>query len=85
MAGALLLGVMFIGAGLGTAINAVMRTHVGGLINVGELITIVWRDLFRQPVDFGLSPVQAWMALIAICAACLGLLARKIRAFEVVR
>ena len=85
VAGALLLGVMFLGAGLGTAINVVLRTHVGGLLNVGELIGIIWLDLFRQPSAFGLSPTQAWMALIAMCAACVALLAKKIRAFEVVR
>ena len=85
VAGALLLGVMFLGAGLGAAIDVVLRTRVGGLLNVGELIGIIWLDLFRQPSEFGLSPTQAWMALIAMCAACVALLAKKIRAFEVVR
>ena len=85
VAGALLLGVMFIGAGLGAAINAVMRTEAGALINVGRLVSIIWMDLFRQPNGVSVSPTQAWIALITICAACIGLLAKKIRAFEVVR
>ncbi len=85
VAGALLLGVMFLGAGLGAAIDVVLRTRVGGLINVGELISIVWLDLFHQTSEFGLSPTQAWIALLLMCGACLALLARKIRAFEVVK
>jgi ABC-2 type transport system permease protein len=85
VAGALLLGVMFLAAGLGAAVDVVLRTRVGGLINVGELISIVWLDLFRQESSFGLSPTQAWLALSAICAGCLALLAKKIRAFEVVK
>jgi len=29
--------------------------------------------------------VQAWIALLVYCAVCLGLLMRKVRAYEVVR
>lgn len=85
IAGALVLGVMFLGAGLGAAINAILRTTVGNLINVGVLIKTVWQDLFRSTEDIPMSPVTAWLALIAICALCAALLARKIRAFEVVK
>ena len=62
--GRLVLGVMFLGAGFGAAINAVMRTHVGHLINVGTLIRRDPEDLFRQPNDLGVSPAEAWMALL---------------------
>src|SRR5947209_16197601 len=48
IAGALVLGVLFLGAGLGAAINAVMRTKMGTLLDVGQLITTIWMDLFRQ-------------------------------------
>ncbi|MGI8743443.1 MAG: hypothetical protein ACR2NN_12905 [Bryobacteraceae bacterium] len=85
VAGALVLGVMFLGAGLGAAINAVLRTKTGTLLDVGQLITTVWMDLFRQQADLGISPIQAWLALIAICALCVLLLAKKIKAFEVVK
>lgn len=85
IAGALVLGVMFLGAGLGAAINGILRTSVGHLINVGTLITRVWADLFRLPNELDISATEAWIALIAICALCLTLLARKIRALEVVR
>lgn len=85
IAGALVLGVMFLGAGLGVAINAVMRTTIGNLINVGVLIKTVWQSLFRATDDQAMSPVTAWLALLGICALCIALLARKIRAFEVVK
>jgi ABC-2 type transport system permease protein len=85
IAGALVLGVMFLGAGLGAAVNAIMRTTVGNLINVGVLVRTVWQDLFRVTDDMAMSPLTAWLALIGICAICIALLARKIRAFEVVK
>ena len=87
-AGAALLGVFFFGAGLGTAINAVMSTRMGNLLNVGELLTSVEVNLFRVvetgrathvPADF------AWLALLAMCAFCLMLIERKVRAYEVVK
>ena len=84
VAGALVLGVMFLGAGLGAAINGILRTSMGNLINVGALIRLVWADLFRLPNEQDISVAEAWMALLVICALCLMLLARKIRAFEVV-
>lgn len=85
VAGALVLGVMFLGAGLGAAINAVLRISAGSLLDVGRLITTVWMDLFRQEPNLGISPAQAWLALIAICAVCVFLLSRKVKAFEVIK
>ena len=54
-AGALLLGTLFMGAGFGQAINAVLRTKQGYLIDVGHLISVIWGDLFRQEANAGLS------------------------------
>jgi ABC-2 type transport system permease protein len=82
---ALLLGVFFIGSGFGAAINAIMRTDLGNLINIGELMGVVWTRLFRIHSHESPSTAQAWTALIAICAFCLFLLWRKIRAYEVVK
>src|SRR5258708_28848611 len=47
VAGALLLGVMFFGAGFAQSINAVMRTDSGQFFNVAYLIGTVWNSLFR--------------------------------------
>ena len=85
VAGALLLGVMFFGAGFGQAINAVMRTQSGNFFNLAFLMGTVWNALFQVDVDHAIPVMQAWVALLVYCAICLGLLMRKVRAYEVIR
>ncbi len=84
VAGALLLGVMFFGAGFGEAINAVLRTQSGHFFNLAYLMKTVWNALFQVDVEHAIPVVQAWVALLAYCAICLGLLIRKVRAYEVI-
>jgi ABC-2 type transport system permease protein len=83
-AGAALLAIFFFGAGFGEAVNAVLRTKYGFLMNLAKLIATVEDQLFRQLMR-GVSAGSAWAALLAICAFCLLLLERKVRAYEVVR
>ena len=97
MAGGLLFGVFFVGAGFGGAINAIMRTQWGNLLNLSHLIGSVWTSLFEQPMHRGTGAVFfrvhgeetpiwcCWTALLVICGFCLYLLSRKIRGAEVVR
>ncbi len=47
VAGALLLAVMFFGAGFAQAINAVLQTQSGHFVNIVYLMGIVWTSLFR--------------------------------------
>jgi len=84
-AGAALLAVFFFGAGFGEAANAVMGTHKGDFLNLGGLIHAVQAQLFRQPWRSAISGGSAWMTLLAVSGFCLWLLARKVRAYEVVR
>jgi ABC-2 type transport system permease protein len=85
VAGALLLGVMFFGAGFGEAINAVLRTQTGYFLNLAYLMSTVWSDLFGIDSERWVSAGDAWIALLFYCAICLFLLMRKVRAYEVVR
>jgi ABC-2 type transport system permease protein len=85
VAGALLLGMLFFGAGFARAINAVLRTQHGSLIDISQLVSIVWHSLFRDTADLPFSVSEAWIALLAFAAFCLYLLMRKVRANEVVR
>jgi hypothetical protein len=48
-------------------------------------MTTVWNALFRVDVHRAIPVSQAWIALLVYCAICLGLLMRKVRAYEVVR
>ncbi|MBZ5606056.1 MAG: hypothetical protein LAO79_27500, partial [Acidobacteriia bacterium] len=85
-AGALILGVFFAGAGFGVAINAVLRTNYGTLIDLQQDMGVIWARLFRL-TDVNLR-VDAWDAANAIavaCVICLWLLFKKVRAFEVVK
>ncbi len=84
-AGALVLAVFFAGSGFGAVINVVLRTHYGGLISLHQVIYTIWGSLFRYDWGSELSLTQAWMVLGLVSAACLWLLARRIRPFEVVK
>lgn len=85
VAGALLLAVMFFGAGFGEAFNAVLRTEAGHFFNIAYLMTTVWNGLFQVDTERAIPVSSACIALLAYCGACLGLLLRKVRAYEVVR
>lgn len=84
VAGALLLAVMFFGAGFGEAINAVMRTQSGHFFNIVYLMTTVWSSLFRLDNELSITAGEAWIALLTYCGVCLALLVRKVRAYEVI-
>ncbi len=84
-AGGLILGVFFAGAGFGAAINAVMRTKNGSLIDIVQMMAVAWRKLLHFDTDNGISVLQAWMVLGLVSAISLWLLSKKVRAFEVVK
>ena len=85
VAGALLLAVMFFGAGFAQAINAVMRTDAGHFLDVGYLMAAVWMSLFQVDTERAISATQAGFAILVYCSVCLWLLLRKVRAYEVIR
>lgn len=85
VAGALLLAVMFFGAGFGEAINGVLRIQGGYFFNLVYLVGTVWTSLFLVDNDRAISAGQAWIAILVYCSICLWLLMRKVRAYEVVR
>ena len=85
VAGALLLALMFFGAGFAQAINAVLRTESGHFLNVAYLMETVWNSLFQVDATHAIPVSQAWIALLLYCFICLALLMRKVRAYEVVQ
>jgi ABC-2 type transport system permease protein len=84
-AGALLLGVFFLGAGFGAAINGVFRTGWGSFIDLTQVIHTIWADLLRYDNGTDMLTGQAWIVLGIASAICLRLLAKRVRAFEVVK
>jgi ABC-2 type transport system permease protein len=85
VAGAILLGVMAFGAGFAEAVNKVLRIDSGHFFNVAYLMGTVWNALFQVDAEHAIPVAEAWIALLVYCTICLGLLMRKVRAYEVVR
>jgi ABC-2 type transport system permease protein len=85
VAGALLLAVMFFGAGFAQAINTVLRINAGHFFDLVYLMATVWTNLFLVDNDRAISAGEAWIAILVYCLFCLWLLLRKVRAYEVVR
>ena len=84
VAGALLLAVFFMGAGFGNAINGVLQTQQGYLIDVAHLISVVEVSFFRDGTVQSFSPIEASIALLIFASCCLWLLMRKVRPNEVI-
>lgn len=89
---ALMLGIFFLMPALGTVVNLILRTQWGMLLNFPYLISLVWAHLFRLDITnrhsggFDLVPLwSAWASLLGVCAFCVWLLDRKLRAREVER
>ena len=85
VAGALLLGVFFFGAGFAQAINGVLRIESGHFFDIVYLMGTVWNGLFQVDAEHAIPVAQAWIALLLYCGVCLWLLMRKVRAYEVIR
>jgi ABC-2 type transport system permease protein len=86
VAGALVLLVFFLGAGIGQAIDAVMRTEMGGIVDPARNLFRVTMSLFRRDdLSEGLTFEQSTAALAGLGAFCVLLLMRRVRACEVVK
>jgi ABC-2 type transport system permease protein len=101
-ASAALIGVFFIPAAFGGAINEIFMTRWGNLVSLPSVIKSVVSGLFgtwveqsgrvrgfangrRVFFDLFEPPLwSSWLVLAAVCAFCLLLLVRKVRAYEVV-
>ncbi|MEM7352589.1 MAG: hypothetical protein AAF657_17445 [Acidobacteriota bacterium] len=76
---------VFLGGGaFGLLINLLFRTDWGNLINLGVVIDRIWEGLFGLRASADLPVPAAWFSLFCFFAACIYLLHRKIRAYEVV-
>jgi ABC-2 type transport system permease protein len=84
-AGALVLAVFFAGAGGAAAVNSVLRTSNGSLIDLNQVVHTIWAELFRYDSGTDIPVSRAWGVLLLAGVLCTVLLVRRIRAFEVVK
>jgi len=80
---------VFVPAGVGGIVSAILRTKWGLLLNVPVVMTVLWRRLLGAPdfMPFGESLPTSAMALmlVAACVVCVAMLNARVRAREVVR
>jgi ABC-2 type transport system permease protein len=82
----LLVGIFFFTAAFAEAVNAVLETKRGAMLNIVEAIETIWADLLRPGADYTrISSGDAWFVVTAVCALCLWMLTKKVRAREVVK
>jgi ABC-2 type transport system permease protein len=80
-----LLFIWFVLTAVAQMINLMLGTVWGTVIDLWNLIGVVWQGMLGIHGAGDLPLAAAWLALLAACGACVGLLSRKIRAYEVIR
>lgn len=77
--------VFFVSGIMAAVVNAMLHTQWGSVINISDMMHVIWASLF------GIEPLVstplwvAWLSPILFCGFCVVLLARKLRPYEVVR
>jgi len=85
IAGALMLVVMFLGAGMAEMIRQVARSEIGGYFDIANSLTRIFIALFRLSNEHPMELEEA-IAAVALCSGLLlFLIAKKVKAYEVVR
>lgn len=85
----IIFGAVFVPAGVGGIMSAVLRTKWGFLLNIPFMMTSIWSrllgaHLFIRP-ERDLPTFAIAAMLVIACLVCLGMLNARIRAREVVR
>ncbi len=83
-ASAALFGCYLIPAAIGQIVNNTFDTQWGNLIKLFDLFDSIWTSLFYRVASTDIPAWSAWTMLALICAVCVLLLKRKVRAYEVV-
>ena len=80
---------VFVPAGVGAIVSAVLRTQWGLLLNIPVTMSVLWQRLLGAPESMRSAsslPSTAIVAvLVVVCLLCLAMLNARIRAREVVR
>ena len=85
VAGAMLFGVFLVLAGFGEAVNQIVDTRKGTLLNLEAVVDSINGWLFQVNSWSSVPVGQAWLSLGVTLALCLLVLNRKLKAYEIVR
>jgi len=77
--------VFFVAAGMAGVINLMLRTDWGSVINVTDMMHVIWARLFGVEPLLSTPTWVAWTSPALFCGVCVLLLSRKLRPYEIVR
>jgi hypothetical protein len=80
-----LVAFMFLLPAFGLMVNGILDVSIGRMFSVIDMMLILAHNLFGTKPMFDFPLIGALISLFGVCGLCLLLLARKIRAYEVVR
>ncbi len=83
----LMVAVIFIPAGFGAVVSEVLRTKWGLLLNLPYLVTLQWSHLLGlgRLMMNDLPVTSTWVMMLGACALSLAMLAKRVKARQVVR
>jgi ABC-2 type transport system permease protein len=85
LARAAMFGILIVPAAMAAIVNEVFETKWGDVASLQAASAAVWLGLFGSDTERSIPAWAGATVLALVCAACIGLLARKVRAYEVVR
>jgi ABC-2 type transport system permease protein len=88
LAGAVIFAVFVGGKPFGKAINALLDTGWGLVFDINYLVQTAWSWLLGTTVSSEIGELPPWAAIVVlglVCLACVALLDRRVKAYEVVR
>jgi ABC-2 type transport system permease protein len=85
LASASMFGIFFVAGAMGGLVNIFFQTSWGSLVNLSLMVETAWASLLGLERPMDVPTLAAWLSIVAFSAAFLFLLARKVRAYEVVR
>ena len=81
----MLILLIFVAGGVAALTNFLLRTEWASLINISDMIFVIWSNLFGLEAPVSTPTWVAWLSPIFFCGISIWLLNRKLRPYEVVK
>jgi ABC-2 type transport system permease protein len=81
---ALLFAIFIIPSAVSAVVNEIFDTKIGNVINLTQVLHAIWTSLFGLQDSSGLGFGLGLTVLTIVCGLCAVILARRVRAYEVV-